>query len=95
MILIQKMVISYVVGINILAYIIMWYDKLQAKKKGSRVPEVNLFMIAVTLGAVGIYLGMKAPIYHKAAKTSFKIGIPLIIVLNVICIYVCFRLCSN
>jgi len=86
----QKIVISYLIGVNILAYIIMWHDKLQAKKKESRVPERNLFIVAFALGAVGIYLGMKAPIYHKAAKSSFKIGIPMLIILNVICVYVWF-----
>ena len=73
----------------------MWFDKYQSKKKRNRVPENRLFFIAFLLGAVGIYLGMKAPIYHKAAKTKFKIGIPLLIILNVVCIYICSRLRSN
>ena len=73
----------------------MWFDKNQSKKNGRRVPENKLFFIAFILGAIGIYLGMKAPIYHKAAKTKFKWGIPLLIVLNIVCIYICFRIYSH
>jgi uncharacterized membrane protein YsdA (DUF1294 family) len=69
----------------------MWYDKYQSKQRGKRVSENKLFFIAVLLGAVGIYFGMKYPMYHKAAKTKFKIGIPLLIVLNTICVYLIYR----
>jgi uncharacterized membrane protein YsdA (DUF1294 family) len=69
----------------------MWYDKYQSKQRGKRVPENKLFFIAFIFGAIGIFLGMKSPIYHKAAKTKFKIGIPLLIVLNAICVYLIYR----
>jgi uncharacterized membrane protein YsdA (DUF1294 family) len=69
----------------------MWYDKYQSKQRGKRVSENKLFFIAVLLGAVGIYFGMKYPMYHKAAKTKFKIGIPLLILLNTICVYLIYR----
>lgn len=90
--LIQKIIAVYFVAINSIAYLSMCYDKYQSKNKGSRIPENRLFFMAFLFGAVGIYFGMKAPIYHKAAKAKFKYGIPLLIVLNVICIYVCCRL---
>lgn len=93
--LIENAFFAYVIAINCFAYALMWYDKHQAKKKGKRVSENKLFVIAFLFGALGIYLGMKAPIYHKAAKPKFKWGIPLMIVLNVICVYACSRLRSN
>ncbi len=93
--LIQNIFYAYVIVINCFAYAIMWYDKHQSKKKGNRIPENKLFLVAFAFGALGIYLGMKAPIYHKAAKAKFKWGIPLLIVWNVICIYMCSRLRSN
>jgi len=93
--LLQNIFYAYVIAINCFAYALMWYDKSQSKKKGTRIPENKLFIVAFIFGALGIYLGMKAPIYHKAAKTKFKWGIPLLIVWNVICIYVCFRLCAK
>lgn len=89
--MIKNAFIIYIILINLIAYIIMCFDKYQSKKKGSRIPENSLFFIALLLGALGIYLGMKAPIYHKAAKTPFKIGIPLLIVLNAICVYLIYK----
>ena len=62
----------------------MMFDKYQSKKKGSRISENTLFLVALLFGACGIYLGMQAPIYHKASKTKFKWGIPLLMVLNVV-----------
>ncbi len=89
--LIQNIFFAYIIIVNCYAYALMWFDKHQSKKKGRRVPEKRLFFIAFIFGAVGIYLGMKAPIYHKAAKTPFKIGIPLLILLNIVCVYLIFQ----
>lgn len=72
---------------NVLAYSMMWYDKRQAINKQQRIPESKLFLVAFLLGASGIYLGMKAPVYHKSAKWHFKIGIPVLILSNVFLIY--------
>ena len=93
--LIHNIFFAYIIVVNCYAYALMWFDKSQSKKNGRRIPEKKLFFIAFILGAIGIYLGMKAPIYHKAAKSKFKWGIPLLIVLNFVCIYVCFQLLSN
>ena len=68
----------------------MWFDKYQSGKKGNRVSENKLFLLAFLLGAPGIYLGMKYPIYHKAAKPKFKIGIPVLIIANAVCVYFIF-----
>jgi uncharacterized membrane protein YsdA (DUF1294 family) len=82
--LIQNIFYTYGIAINCFAYALMWYDKHQAKKKENRISENKLFFIALIFGAIGIYLGMKAPIYHKAAKVKFKWGIPFLIALNVV-----------
>lgn len=88
----QLIFTGYVGLINLLAYALMAYDKFQSKQKGSRVPEKRLFLFAFAMGAPGIYLGMKAPLYHKAAKPAFRAGIPLIIILNVVIgIYVIYK----
>ncbi len=76
--------IIYIFFINTAAYLFMLFDKYQSKKKGSRISENTLFLVALLFGACGIYLGMQAPIYHKASKTKFKWGIPLLMVLNVV-----------
>lgn len=73
-------------AINLLAYFMMVYDKMQAKRNRSRVPEKYLFILAFFMGALGIYLGMKWPVYHKSAKPSFRLGIPVLMILNAIVI---------
>ena len=83
----QRLFIYYVIIINVIAYVVMWYDKYQAINKRPRISENKLMLLAVFLGSIGIFAGMKAPIYHKAAKPLFKIGIPLLIVLNVVVVY--------
>jgi uncharacterized membrane protein YsdA (DUF1294 family) len=84
MTLYQKIMATYVVVINIIAYLFMCFDKYQSKKKGQRISENNLLFLAFILGSLGIYMGMKAPIYHKAAKAKFKIVIPLMLILNTV-----------
>lgn len=87
----MKSLVVYVFVMNVLAYLAMWFDKYQAKKKGFRIPESRLFLLAVMFGALGIYLGMQAPIYHKAAKPKFKIGVPILIIVNLISLYLIYR----
>ena len=83
----QLIVIHYVISINIIAYAFMWFDKRHAVKKRQRISEKQLFMLAFFMGALGIYAGMKTPLYHKAAKPLFKIGIPLVFISNVFVVY--------
>lgn len=69
----------------------MWFDKIQSKNKGIRISENTLFLIALVGGALGIYLGMKAPVNHKSAKLKFRIGIPLLIAVNGIAVYIVIK----
>lgn len=78
----QSTFIYYLVAINILAYLLMAYDKYQARNNNSRVPERTLFLLAFFCGALGVYLGMKPPIYHKAGKPKFKFLIPCLMLLQ-------------
>ena len=61
----------------------MWYDKKLAQAGKYRVPESRIFLIAIVGGAVGVLLGMEI-FRHKTNDQKFKIGIPVIIILQVI-----------
>jgi uncharacterized membrane protein YsdA (DUF1294 family) len=74
--------IIYVVVINTIGYFSMGYDKMQARKSGHRVPEKQLFGIAVLGGALGSWLGMRK-YRHKTKHMSFLVGIPALFILNV------------
>lgn len=62
----------------------MWVDKYRAKRGSRRVPEILLWLQALLFGAFGVFLGMKFPLYHKAAKPLFRLGIPVFVLLNLL-----------
>lgn len=68
----------YIACINIFAYAIMWIDKIKSIYKKWRVSERFLWILAIFGGVFGIFLGMQAPLYHKAGKNIFKIFIPIV-----------------
>jgi len=69
--------------INIIGFGTMWYDKKLAQAGKYRVPESRIFLIAIVGGAFGVLLGMEI-FRHKTKHLRFKIGIPVIIILQVI-----------
>ncbi len=77
--------------INVIAFFVFGYDKLQAKRKEKkpsvrRVPERTLLALAAVGGSIGALLGMKVW-RHKTLHKAFRFGVPLILVLQII---VCF-----
>ncbi|SHE88459.1 Uncharacterized membrane protein YsdA, DUF1294 family [Seinonella peptonophila] len=78
--------IIYLIIINLIAFFMMVYDKRQAKNQKWRVPEKRLFMIALIGGAVGLFAGMRL-VRHKTKHWTFVIGIPFLILLNMILLY--------
>ncbi|WP_246941069.1 DUF1294 domain-containing protein [Bacillus pinisoli] len=75
--------ISYILFINIISYIMMYQDKQKATKREWRIPESTLWIIAYLGGSVGIWLGMKR-FRHKTKHRSFKIGVPILVILHII-----------
>lgn len=61
----------------------MGIDKLKAKKRGFRIPEATLFLIAVIGGSIGSILGMYL-FRHKTRHRSFIIGMPVILAVQII-----------
>lgn len=80
------------IAVNLVAYVVMAYDKYRSKSGGRRIPEKALFMLALLFGASGIYLGMQGPLYHKAAKPLFKYGIPFLLLVNAAALYLAWNL---
>lgn len=85
-------IILYLIIINIIGIVTMFVDKQKAKNNSNyRIPEKTLFSIALFLGAFGILIGMYK-FRHKTMHTKFKIGIPILLFLNLICIYFVFKI---
>lgn len=75
--------------INFLSLLMMGYDKVMARRGGWRIPERSLFLLALGGGAAGIMTAMFL-FRHKTRHLTFRLGIPLLLALNVICVYYLF-----
>jgi len=63
--------IVYLLLINIMAFLAMWWDKRKASKQEWRVAEATLHIIGFMGGAVGVFGGMYK-FRHKTQKRSFQ-----------------------
>ena len=75
-------VILYFIGVNLVSFVLMLVDKRKAVKQQYRIPERTLWALAVLGGAFGTYLGMQK-FRHKTKHTSFVVGMPLLILVNI------------
>ena len=79
-------VIVYVAVISILSIIITIYDKKIAGTGVRRIPEKTLLVFSAIGGSVAMLLTMFA-IRHKTQHKKFMIGIPLIMIVQAVLIY--------
>ncbi len=79
--------ILYLIVINIVAFLAYGADKQKAKEKKWRTPESVLLMLAVLGGSIGALLGMKV-FHHKTKHPKFFIGVPAILILQIIAVYI-------
>ncbi len=82
--------IAYLGAINLAGLIFMAIDKYKAKKQTFRIPEATLFTLAVFGGSIGSILGMLI-FRHKIRKWYFKFGMPLILLIQLILVYLIYR----
>lgn len=78
----SELITYYILGINVIAFIIYGIDKLKAKKGKWRIPEATLLLFAIMGGSIGAWLGIKVW-HHKTMHKKFKYGIPIILALQV------------
>ena len=73
----------YFLIISLVTAIITAIEKYKARKGRFRISEKALFLLAVMGGALSEYLTMRL-IRHKTLHKRFMIGLPLIIILQLI-----------
>ena len=87
--LIQKIgtsnILIYFLIINVLGFVAMGIDKWKAKHDKWRIPENTLFMFTILGGGLGTIAGMHF-FRHKTKKLKFTIGMPLILILEIVLI---------
>ena len=76
-------VLLYFVVINVIGFLIMAIDKWKAKNNAWRIPENTLFSITALGGGIGTIAGMYV-FRHKTKKLKFTIGLPAILILEII-----------
>ena len=77
----------YLLIINIIAFIMYGIDKWKAHRKQWRISEKMLLFLAVIGGSAGALAGMYI-FHHKTLNKKFTIGVPLILVIQVM-IFIC------
>ena len=79
---------AWLAVVNLVTFLAFGLDKWKAWRKVQhesvrRVPEKTLFLLAVLGGSVGALLGMRV-FHHKTLHCSFRIGIPVILAVQLL-----------
>ena len=76
-------IVGLIVIWNIVSFALFAIDKKRAEANKWRIKEATLFLSAFAMGGVGALLGMNL-LRHKTKHMSFKILIPLAVLVNII-----------
>lgn len=82
----ENILVYYLILINVIAFIIIYIDKQKAIKHKWRIKESTLFLISILGGSLGTLLGMYT-FHHKTKHKKFTLGIPFILVIQVVISY--------
>ena len=82
----QGLLTLWLAAVNLLTFLVFGLDKWKAVRKERRetirrIPERTLFLLAAAGGSAGALAGMRV-FHHKTLHRSFRIGIPLILLLQ-------------
>ena len=78
-------IVLYILIISVIGWILPIVDKKRAKKNEWRIKEQTLFIVSILGGSLAMYASMKK-YRHKTKHKRFMIGIPAIIVMQLIII---------
>ena len=83
-----KIILIYLLIINLLGFLIMLIDKQRAIHKEWRIPEKTLLGVSGLGGSIGMLIGMSS-FRHKTKHKKFTIGVPFILLMQ-ICIVILY-----
>lgn len=75
--------ILYLVIINVITFVIFGVDKYKAIRQEWRIRESTLLGLALIGGSIGGWLAMYI-FHHKTKKVKFFVGIPVILVIQIV-----------
>lgn len=76
-------ILAYFIVMNLLGIVLMAMDKQKAIRHQWRVSEKTLFLVALLGGSIGAWAGMYL-FRHKTKKWYFRIGIPVILLVQIL-----------
>ena len=79
----MKYLLFYLLIINALGFLLMRIDKWKAKNNRWRISEATLMTVAFLGGSLGSLMGMYT-FRHKTKHLKFVLGIPAILVLQIL-----------
>ena len=82
----RGILIIYFLGINLMTFLLYGVDKWKARKGRWRIPEDSLIWLAVAGGSIGA-LGAMFLFRHKTRHLKFILGIPAILLLQVLLVF--------
>ena len=85
MVQIQIIILSYLVVINLIAFVLYGIDKKRAIRNEHRIRESVLLWIARLGGAIGSWLGIKS-FHHKTKHTKFRVIVPLWMIIWIVAV---------
>lgn len=87
-----KIVLYYLLAVNLLTFIIYSIDKYKARHNHWRVREASLLLLAALGGSIGALLAMKV-FHHKTQHKKFRYGVPAILFIQItLAVYLYFVL---
>lgn len=79
----MKYIIIYLICINVASFCMYGIDKYKASHNKWRISEATLIVSAVIGGSIGALIGMRI-FHHKTRKKKFSIGVPAILILQLV-----------
>lgn len=82
----MELLLVYLLIINAAGFLLMLADKRKARKNRWRIPEATLMTVAAVGGSLGCMIGMRL-FRHKTRHPKFFIGLPVILAVQVIALF--------
>lgn len=87
-------ILLYLELVNLAAFVLLGIDKRRARRGRWRIPETTLMLSALLGGSIGALAGMYL-FRHKTRKPRFTVGIPVILVMEVLFFLLLFYVVSH
>lgn len=82
----NNLFLYYILLINFIGLCLMYIDKSKAIRNQWRISESKLLLVSIVGGNIGSLLGMNL-FRHKTKHPKFTIGIPIIIIIQLLILH--------